>query len=202
MIAPPANARIWIAAGVTDLRRRFGGLSALVQTALEQDPYGGHVFVFRGRRGDPSKPKNRKQWICFGNTADKAIKLWHSSNMAAATAPDLSALDIDALRAMVLEQHAVIERLQTMIAHLRRMQFGRKSEKIDRQVEQLELELENWNRPRQLGLKSWSASWNRPRQRRLLQLANQFADRCLNICRVKWKPICPPRKVVRLAVRN
>jgi transposase len=62
--------------------------------------------------------------------------------MAAATAPDLSALDIDAVRAMVLEQHAVIERLQTMIAHLRRMQFGRKSEKIDRQVEQLELELE------------------------------------------------------------
>ena len=46
MIAPPANARIWIAAGVTDLRRGFGGLSALVQTALEQDPYAGHVFVF------------------------------------------------------------------------------------------------------------------------------------------------------------
>ncbi len=63
--------------------------------------------------------------------------------MAAATAPDLSALDIEALRAMVVEQHAVIERLQTMIAHLRRMQFGRKSEKIDRQVEQLELELED-----------------------------------------------------------
>ena len=51
-MAPPANARIWIAAGVTDLRRGFGGLSALVQTALEQDPYAGHVFVFRGRRGD------------------------------------------------------------------------------------------------------------------------------------------------------
>lgn len=62
--------------------------------------------------------------------------------MAAVAPPDLSALDIDALRAMVLEQHAVIERLQTMIVHLRRMQFGRKSEKIDRQVEQLELELE------------------------------------------------------------
>jgi transposase len=62
--------------------------------------------------------------------------------MAAIAAPDLSALDVDGLRAMVLEQHAVIERLQTMIAHLRRMQFGRKSEKIDRQVEQLELELE------------------------------------------------------------
>ena len=52
MIALPANTRIWIAAGVTDMRRGFTGLSALVQTALEQDPLSGHVFVFRGRRGD------------------------------------------------------------------------------------------------------------------------------------------------------
>ena len=52
MISLPANTRIWIAAGVTDLRRGFTGLSALVQTALEQDPLSGHVFVFRGRRGD------------------------------------------------------------------------------------------------------------------------------------------------------
>ena len=34
------------------MRRGFTGLSALVQTALEQDPLSGHVFVFRGRRGD------------------------------------------------------------------------------------------------------------------------------------------------------
>ncbi len=44
--------RIWIAAGVTDMRRGFQGLSAQVQTVLEQQPYSGHVFVFRGRRGD------------------------------------------------------------------------------------------------------------------------------------------------------
>jgi transposase len=44
MIALPANTRIWIAAGVTDMRRGFTGLSALVQTALEQDPLSGHVF--------------------------------------------------------------------------------------------------------------------------------------------------------------
>jgi len=48
MIALPANTRIWIAAGVTDLRRGFTGLSALVQTKLEQSPFSGHVFVFRG----------------------------------------------------------------------------------------------------------------------------------------------------------
>ena len=52
MIALPAGTHIWIAAGVTDLRRGFTGLSAQVQMALEQDPFSGHVFVFRGRRGD------------------------------------------------------------------------------------------------------------------------------------------------------
>ena len=51
MIALPAGTRIWIAAGVTDLRRGFTGLSAMVQTKLEKDPFSGHVFVFRGRRG-------------------------------------------------------------------------------------------------------------------------------------------------------
>ena len=52
MITLPANTQIWIAAGLTDLRRGFTGLSAIVQLKLEQDPFGGHVFVFRGRRGD------------------------------------------------------------------------------------------------------------------------------------------------------
>jgi transposase len=47
-----AGTRIWLAAGITDMRRGFNGLSAQVQTALEQEPYSGHVFVFRGRRGD------------------------------------------------------------------------------------------------------------------------------------------------------
>ena len=52
MIALPTGTQIWIAAGVTDLRRGFTGLSAAVQTVLEQNPFSGHVFVFRGRRGD------------------------------------------------------------------------------------------------------------------------------------------------------
>ena len=52
MIALPPKTDIWIAAGVTDLRRGFDGLSALVQSKLEQSPFSGHVFVFRGRRGD------------------------------------------------------------------------------------------------------------------------------------------------------
>ena len=52
MIELRTGTRIWIAAGVTDMRRGFDGLSAQVQTVLEQQPFSGHVFVFRGRRGD------------------------------------------------------------------------------------------------------------------------------------------------------
>jgi transposase len=52
MIGLPAGTRIWLAAGLTDMRRGFDGLAALAQSALELDPFSGHVFVFRGRRGD------------------------------------------------------------------------------------------------------------------------------------------------------
>ena len=52
MIELRTGTRIWIAAGVTDMRRGFDGLSAQVQTVLDQQPFSGHVFVFRGCRGD------------------------------------------------------------------------------------------------------------------------------------------------------
>jgi transposase len=39
MIALPTGTQIWIAAGVTDLRRGFTGLSATIQTVLEQSPF-------------------------------------------------------------------------------------------------------------------------------------------------------------------
>jgi len=52
MIGLPAGTRVWIAAGVTDMRRGMNGLAAQVQTALAENPFSGHVFAFRGRRGD------------------------------------------------------------------------------------------------------------------------------------------------------
>ena len=52
MIGLPSGTRVWIAAGHTDMRNGFNGLAALVQSALTDNPYSGHVFVFRGRRGD------------------------------------------------------------------------------------------------------------------------------------------------------
>jgi transposase len=55
LIELAAGTKISIAAGITDMRRGFHGLSAQVQTVLGEQPYSGHVFVFRGRRGDMVK---------------------------------------------------------------------------------------------------------------------------------------------------
>jgi IS66 Orf2 like protein len=43
--------RILVAAGVTYLQRGFQGLTTLVETELEQAPFSGHIFIFRGKRG-------------------------------------------------------------------------------------------------------------------------------------------------------
>ena len=34
------------------MRRGMDGLAALVQSTLAENPFSGHVFIFRGRRGD------------------------------------------------------------------------------------------------------------------------------------------------------
>jgi transposase len=52
MIGLSAGTRVWLVAGVTDMRRGFDGLAAIVQERLAGDPFGGHLFVFRGKRGD------------------------------------------------------------------------------------------------------------------------------------------------------
>jgi transposase len=52
MIPVSAGVRVWLATGHTDMRRGFPSLALLVQEQLKQDPYSGHLFIFRGRRGD------------------------------------------------------------------------------------------------------------------------------------------------------
>jgi transposase len=48
----PAGTRVWLAAGATDMRKGFDSLAAQAQMVLGQDPFSGHVFCFRGRRGE------------------------------------------------------------------------------------------------------------------------------------------------------
>jgi transposase len=52
MIGLPHGTRVWLGAGVTDMRKGMDGLAALVQTTLAENPFSGHVFAFRGKRGD------------------------------------------------------------------------------------------------------------------------------------------------------
>jgi transposase len=51
MIAFAPGARVWLAGGVTDMRRGMPGLALMVQEGLKRDPHAGDVFVFRGRGG-------------------------------------------------------------------------------------------------------------------------------------------------------
>ncbi|KUV61125.1 hypothetical protein AWE93_25805 [Escherichia coli] len=41
--------------GVTDMRKSFNGLGEQVQHVLNDNPFSGHLFIFRGRRGDTVK---------------------------------------------------------------------------------------------------------------------------------------------------
>ena len=69
MIPVPSAAQVWIATGVTDMRRGMNGLALLVQEGLGRNPHAGDLYVFRGRRGDlwaviepllPSQPEEPK----------------------------------------------------------------------------------------------------------------------------------------------
>ena len=74
--------------------------------------------------------------------------------MFAAALPDLDSLDLEAMKALVMAQHerytaalssraSEIERLKLLVEKLKHMLFGRKSEKVLRQIEQLELQIED-----------------------------------------------------------
>ena len=50
MVVTSANTKVYLAAGITDMRKAINGLSMLVEDQLELDPFSGHLFVFCNRR--------------------------------------------------------------------------------------------------------------------------------------------------------
>jgi transposase len=78
VIGPPGDTRIWLAAGVTDMRRGMYGLAALVETVLAEQVYGGDVFVFRGRRGDLIKVlwADRDGLCLFAKRLERGRFIW------------------------------------------------------------------------------------------------------------------------------
>jgi transposase len=55
MLTLPPSVRIYLASALVDMRRGHDGLSALVRNHWDVDIYGGHLFVFVGRRADRCK---------------------------------------------------------------------------------------------------------------------------------------------------
>ncbi|PZR63416.1 MAG: IS66 family insertion sequence hypothetical protein [Stutzerimonas stutzeri] len=80
MIPVPSGVRVWLATGHTDMRKGFAGLALQVQEVLRRDPHGGHLFVFRGRRGDLVKVIwHDGQGAClFSKRLERGRFLWPS----------------------------------------------------------------------------------------------------------------------------
>jgi transposase len=55
MINLPSGTRIWLVAGITDIRKPFHVLSEQVQHVLNKNPYSGNIFILQGRKGDMVK---------------------------------------------------------------------------------------------------------------------------------------------------
>src|SRR5690242_13446710 len=87
MIPVPTGVRVWLATGHTDMRKGFDGLALLVQETLRRDPHGGHLFVFRGRRGDLIKVLwHDGQGFClFSKRLERGRFLWPSPADGAVT---------------------------------------------------------------------------------------------------------------------
>jgi transposase len=79
MIPLSPATRIFLALGVTDLRKSFEGLSDLVSRQFKEDPLSGHLYVFANRR------KNRIKllyfdgpgvWVCAKRLLDQGCFAW------------------------------------------------------------------------------------------------------------------------------
>jgi len=110
--------------------------------------------------------------------------------MAVTALPDLNTLPAEELRALILAQHEQllshereIEHLKLLLVKLHRMQFGRKSEKLQRQIEQLELRLEELESSR--SEKAPLPSCLRWQLLSLRQPRNRHVALCPIICRDK-----------------
>ena len=55
MISASSHARVLVASKPVDFRKGLPGLSALVETVLQENPFAGDVFIFRSKRADRVK---------------------------------------------------------------------------------------------------------------------------------------------------
>ena len=81
MLSFPASVRIYIAPGVTDMRKSFDGLCAVTKSVLDEDPFSGHVFAFCNRRRDRLKLLlwDRHGFWVFAKRLEEGTFAWPSA---------------------------------------------------------------------------------------------------------------------------
>ncbi len=83
----PPGVHVYLAAGATDMRKGYGGLAILAQEVLKKDPFAGHLFVFRGKRGDRIKVLwYDGQGLClFAKRLDRGRFVWPAAKEGVVT---------------------------------------------------------------------------------------------------------------------
>jgi len=89
----PPGVKVHLAFGYTDMRKGIDGLAMLVQEVLRQDPFTGHLFVFRGRKANLLKIVfwDGTGLCLFTKRLDQGVFLWPSTLEPGGTLPMSSA---------------------------------------------------------------------------------------------------------------
>jgi transposase len=88
MIQITPQMRVVVAVEPADFRRGIDGLARLCKEALQQDPFGGWVFVFRNRRATGVKIlvyDGQGFWLCYKRLSRGRFRWWPTSRAKAVT---------------------------------------------------------------------------------------------------------------------
>lgn len=99
MLTVSGSARIYLAAGVTDMRKSFNGLYALARNELEGDPRQGHLFLFCNRRRDRLKAlfwDGSGLWVC-AKRLERGSFAWPDVSASTSRTVELSRTELNLL---------------------------------------------------------------------------------------------------------
>ena len=83
MISLAPGTKVFLACSPIDLRSGFNGLAAKAQQMIGADPFSGHLFLFRGKRGDYFKAlywDGSGLWL-IAKRLEKGRFVWPPSSM-------------------------------------------------------------------------------------------------------------------------
>ena len=89
MIQVTPQMRIWVSIEPVDFRKGIDGLCQVCRQEFDKDPFDGHVFIFRNRRGTSIKVlvyDGQGFWLCQKRMSQGRFRFWpkDSSNLTKA----------------------------------------------------------------------------------------------------------------------